>query len=51
MNGKLRSMTALYLLKEDKILMLYRIGSRVADNMYVGVATEDGINFIEMKEF
>ena len=29
---------ALYLLKEDRMLLLYRIGSRVADQMYIGSA-------------
>ncbi len=29
MDGKLRNMTALYLVSEDKMLLLYRIGSRV----------------------
>jgi len=36
--GKLRNMTSLYLIREDGILCLYRIGSRVADHMYVGSA-------------
>lgn len=31
-------MTAVYLYKDDKVLLLYRIGSRVADRMYVGSA-------------
>ena len=38
MMGKLRPMTALYLLKGNKILLLYRIGSRIADHSYVGCA-------------
>lgn len=38
MNAKLRNMTAIYLLNGDKILFLYRIGSRVANNLYVGTA-------------
>lgn len=29
MQGKLRNMTTIYLFREDKVLMLYRIGSRV----------------------
>ena len=33
---KLRNMTSLYLVREDAILCLYRIGSRVANNRYVG---------------
>lgn len=32
MDGKLRNMTALYLVSEDKMLLLYRIGSRVLRN-------------------
>lgn len=35
---KLRNMTSLYLVREDAILCLYRIGSRVANNKYVGAA-------------
>lgn len=38
MDGKLRNMTSLYLMNEDKILFLYRIGSRVVNNSYVGSA-------------
>lgn len=38
MDGKLRNMTSLYLTKGDSILCLYRIGSRVADQMYIGSA-------------
>ena len=38
MDGKLRQMTALYLVEGEKILMLYRIGSRVAEGKYVGSA-------------
>jgi len=38
MDGKLRNMTSLYLTKGDSILCLYRIGSRVANEMYVGSA-------------
>lgn len=51
MNGKLRNMTSIYLLKEDKILLLYRIGSRVVNNSYVGVSADNGIDFIEMQNF
>ncbi len=37
--GKLRPMTALYLVDENnRILLLYRIGSKVADKMYIGCA-------------
>lgn len=36
MIGKLRCMTSLYLEKEDKLLMLYRIGSRVVEESYIG---------------
>lgn len=36
--GILRNMTSLYLVNETGILCLYRIGSRVANNLYVGSA-------------
>lgn len=38
MNPKLRNMTSVYLVADDKVLCLYRVGSRVADKMYVGSA-------------
>lgn len=38
MDGKLRNMTSVYLTGEKGILCLYRIGSRVANNMYIGSA-------------
>ena len=38
MDMKLRNMTSLYLVREGEILCLYRIGSRVANNKYVGAA-------------
>lgn len=38
MDIKLRNMTALYLVNDTGILCLYRIGSRVANNKYVGSA-------------
>ena len=38
MDGKLRNMTAIYLLKDDKILLLHRKGSKVVGNSYVGAA-------------
>lgn len=38
MDGKLRNMTSLYLVNDEGILCLYRIGSRVANNKYVGSA-------------
>ena len=34
----LRPMTAIYLTRGDKILLLYRIGSRVVGNSYTGAA-------------
>ena len=37
MDGKLRQMTALYLVDGEKILMLYRIGSRVVDPSWCGI--------------
>ena len=38
MDGKLRNMTSVYLISEQGILCLYRIGSRVANNKYIGSA-------------
>lgn len=38
MDGKLRNMTSVYLTGDRGILCLYRIGSRVANNLYVGAA-------------
>lgn len=38
MDGKLRNMTSVYLTREEKVLCLYRVGSRVADKMYIGSA-------------
>ena len=38
MDGKLRNMTSLYLVSDGRILCLYRVGSRVANNRYVGSA-------------
>lgn len=38
MDKKLRNMTSLYLVSNKGILCLYRIGSRVANNKYVGAA-------------
>ena len=38
MNGKLRNMTSVFLFDKDGILCLYRIGSKVANEMYVGSA-------------
>ena len=35
---KLRNMTSLYLVREDAVLCLYRIGSRVANQRYIGSA-------------
>ena len=37
-NGKLRNMTSLYLLRDDKILLLYRQGKSIVKNMWVGSA-------------
>ena len=36
--GKLRNMTAIYLLQNDKILLLYRQGSRVVNSLWTGSA-------------
>ena len=38
MTVKLRNMTSVYLVNDEGILCLYRIGSRVANEMYVGSA-------------
>lgn len=38
MDGKLRNMTSVYLVNDTGVLCLYRIGSRVANNKYVGSA-------------
>ena len=38
MDGKLRNMTSVYLTGEQGILCLYRIGSRVAKNKFIGSA-------------
>ena len=38
MDGKLRNMTSVYLTREDGVLCLYRMGSRVANNQYIGSA-------------
>ncbi|MCH5324818.1 MAG: NUDIX domain-containing protein [Eubacterium sp.] len=38
MDGKLRNMTSLYLISGDRMLLLYRVGSRVVNNVYTGAA-------------
>lgn len=38
MDGKLRNMTSLYLSKGDKMLLLFRQGSRVVNDVWVGSA-------------
>ena len=38
MDGKLRNMTSLYLTDDSGVLCLYRIGSRVANHMFIGSA-------------
>ena len=38
MRVNLRNMTSVYLVREGEILCLYRIGSRVASNRYIGSA-------------
>ena len=38
MDGKLRNMTGIYLMHGDKLLFLYRRGSRVIGDSYVGAA-------------
>ena len=37
MDGKLRPMTAVYVLQGEKILLLYRVGSRVVAPSFCGV--------------
>lgn len=37
-NPTLRNMTAVYLLQNDKILLLYREGSKVSNNKWIGAA-------------
>lgn len=38
MNSKLRNMTAIYLLKGDKVLLLFRQGGSVVDHVWTGSA-------------
>lgn len=38
MNGKLRNLSSLYLRYEDELLLLYRIGSKVISDSYIGTA-------------
>ena len=38
MDVKLRNMTSVYFVREAEVLCLFRIGSRVANNRYVGAA-------------
>ena len=38
MDGKLRNMTAIYLQDEDKVLLLYRQGGSVVNNVWTGSA-------------
>lgn len=38
MDIRLRNMTSVYFVREGEVLCLYRIGSRVANNKYVGAA-------------
>lgn len=38
MDGKLRNMTSVYLRKGDRILLLYRQGGRVVNDVWVGSA-------------
>lgn len=48
MDGKLRNMTSVYLVGDTGLLCLYRMGSRVANNQYIGSAgghfEEDELN-------
>lgn len=38
MDGKLRNMTSVYIIKNEKVLLLYRQGSRVVNNVWIGSA-------------
>lgn len=38
MDGKLRNMTTIYLLRNEKVLLLYRQGGRVVNNVWTGSA-------------
>ena len=38
MDGRLRNMTAIYLLKGDKVFLLYRQGGKVVNNVWTGSA-------------
>ncbi len=38
MDGRLRNMTALYIVEGERVLLLHRIGSRVVGNSYTGTA-------------
>lgn len=38
MIGKLRNMTSIYLFQDDKVLLLYRQGGRVVNNVWTGSA-------------
>ena len=41
MDGKLRNMTSIYLFKGKKVLLLYRQGGRVVNNVWTGSAGGD----------
>ena len=38
MDGQLRNMTAIYLFKEEKVLLLHRNGGKVANQLWTGSA-------------
>ena len=38
LDGKLRNMTSVYISKQDKMLLLYRQGGRVVNDIWVGSA-------------
>ncbi len=40
MLGKLRNMTAVYLVKDDKVLLLFRQGGKVVNDVWTGSAGE-----------
>ena len=50
-DGYLRNMTAIYLLSGDKILLLYRQGSKVVKDVWIGAADGNTVVFTEVAEF
>lgn len=48
MDGKLRNMTSIYLFKGKKVLLLYRQGGRVVNNVWTGSAGGHLEHFCQM---